>query len=502
MNLLLGFARSKSPMSVSRPSIVSRTSASPIRAAQPMAAKTKEEAHHNLVTCCRLLRDDEQMFVAQLDVLVDDILRPLIAQHAGWPAHTEDAERVKQAVAAVANVVNEFVQDLKGVVANEADPSLARSLEKFLHKFEVYAEFRTVWHDVHRSFAPETMNETARKIQEVPGCACVRVCEFSRERRQAARFQYKRDDYTFHELIARPLTRMIAYVGAVRDVLMAIGEQMPVEKVALRHLVRDLSELASRCAAPVDDDHDDRDADEHHNGGTATESVTSDGMRRLSGGGDSDDDETSPRSGELRAVRHGSSQVRHDVVIGAYAQCNRVPLQGLGKRNDFDSDVRCCVLLLSAVVQLVENRLKIREGHHLQPMLKRKCCLDHRDVVSALTRCAHVVLLYNDSRHTTGRARRHWRARSSRASGARDADRLAPCPTRARPLAAVAAAVVLAQPARDLPTCSRRLLRCDRSKWSTAYCRRRCRRWAPLRARRRHCWRCAFDRFCESTTSA
>lgn len=166
VNNLLHFGKNK-PMSVSSPSLVSKSALQ--KSHQPIAS-SRDEALRNLALCTRRVLDEEYMYSAQLEVLLDDYLAPLSAPktlHAAWPLVLKDIERLQTALRELAKVSSELIELLRAQLTGSS-VSLARAFETLLAtRFEVFGELRNVWAAVYKSFALETMSDAARELQEV-----------------------------------------------------------------------------------------------------------------------------------------------------------------------------------------------------------------------------------------------------------------------------------------------------------------------------------------------
>jgi hypothetical protein len=123
---------------------------------------------------------------------------------------------------------------------------------------------------------------------------------------QTVKKNYRRDDYSFHELVDRLFKRPIAYVAAIRDAQLTIGEQLPVEKSALRVVARSIADLASRVAAPIDAPSTSADDDTTSGDDTTTTSTTAQTAT-------SDDNDAEDTSDDLDRTSSSSSSSRRDL---------------------------------------------------------------------------------------------------------------------------------------------------------------------------------------------
>jgi hypothetical protein len=167
VNNLLSFGKNK-PMSVSSPSLVSKSALQ--KSHQPIAS-SRDEALRNLALCTRRVLDEEYMYAAQLEVLIDDYCGPLSAPktlQSVWPLSLRDLERLLAVLRQLAKVSAELVELLRAQLAGSS-VSLARAFETLLAaRFEVFGDLRAVWASVYKSFSVDSMSDAARELQEVP----------------------------------------------------------------------------------------------------------------------------------------------------------------------------------------------------------------------------------------------------------------------------------------------------------------------------------------------
>jgi hypothetical protein len=164
-------------------------------------------------------------------VLKDDYLQTLIDRESKWPPKAA-RDLLLRHVTAVGQFSERFADLLRRVVAEFPTKSLATLFELQRPNMGVFQAYCDCWLANGELMAADTMPKKARKLQE------------------AVQLRYLHQEYAFSFLASLPLTRLIAYVGAVRDVLLVIGDWLPDEANALRSVARTLSELATTTSAP------------------------------------------------------------------------------------------------------------------------------------------------------------------------------------------------------------------------------------------------------------
>lgn len=164
-------------------------------------------------------------------MLKDDYLQTLIDRESKWPPKAA-RDLLLRHVTAVGQFSERFADLLRRVVAEFPTKSLATLFELQRPNMGVFQAYCDCWLANGELMAADTMPKKARKLQE------------------AVQLRYLHQEYAFSFLASLPLTRLIAYVGAVRDVLLVIGDWLPDEANALRSVARTLSELATTTSAP------------------------------------------------------------------------------------------------------------------------------------------------------------------------------------------------------------------------------------------------------------
>lgn len=171
------------------------------------------------------------MFCARLDVLKDDYLQTLTDRDVKWPPKAVRAQMLVHVIA-VSGFSERFAEQLRGVVLKFPQKSLAALFELQRPLMGVFQAYRDYWLAHESEMSPDSMPKKALKLQE------------------EVQKRYLHVEYAFEFLASTPLTRLIAYVGAVRDVLLVIGDFLPDESASLKLLARSLSELATFASAP------------------------------------------------------------------------------------------------------------------------------------------------------------------------------------------------------------------------------------------------------------
>jgi tRNA A-37 threonylcarbamoyl transferase component Bud32 len=164
-------------------------------------------------------------------VLKDDYLQTLIDRDSKWPPKAA-RDLLLRHVGAVGQFSERFAESLRKVVAEFPHKSMAALFEMQRPHMGVFQAYCDCWMANGELMAADTMPKKARKLQE------------------AVQLRYLHQEYAFSFLASLPLTRLITYVGAVRDVLLVIGDWLPDEAAALRAVARTLSELATTTSAP------------------------------------------------------------------------------------------------------------------------------------------------------------------------------------------------------------------------------------------------------------
>jgi serine/threonine protein kinase len=179
----------------------------------------------------RRLLESELMFAARLDVLADDYLQTLIDRDIKWPPKSM-REQLLFHLHHLAAFSERFADQLRAVVDRFPRKSLAALFEMQRQDMGVFQSYRNYWLANEQFTAPDSMPKKALLLQE------------------EVQQRYRHDEYAFAFLASTPLTRLIAYVGAVRDVLLVLGDWLPDEAASLRAVTRTLSELATTSSAP------------------------------------------------------------------------------------------------------------------------------------------------------------------------------------------------------------------------------------------------------------